>query len=253
MKIAGETIRKIYELAKSNNTVDLIPSKLGVWEWRQTFYNKISGDYYFCKCFENAIEKDGEVINNGIHPHIKQAISRKSFMENICHLCTETNSDLFYCHPMYASSFKVKYGAYIRKFEIEDQLDEKDAENIVREMKGVAKIGERWINETLLFNYINVMFSHFSVQREASPSWLGNQRLDIFIPELKLAIEYQGQQHFKPVELFGGKEGLMKAKERDKVKLAKCKKNNINLVYFTYKYNLSEQLVIRKLKKYLSD
>ena len=61
------------------------------------------------------------------------------------------NSDLFFCHPMYASSFKVKYGAYIRKFEIDEGLNERDAENKVRELKGVAKIGEKWINETLLF------------------------------------------------------------------------------------------------------
>jgi hypothetical protein len=152
---------------------------------------------------------------------------------------------------MYASSFKVKYGAYIRKIEIEEGLNEKDAENKIRELKGVAKIGEKWINETLLFNYINVLFPRYSVEREASPEWLGKQRLDIFIPELNLAVEYQGQQHFKAVELFGGKEGFIKTKERDKDKLIKCKKNDIDLVYFTYKDNLSEKLVNNRLKKYI--
>lgn len=46
---------------------------------------------------------------------------------------------------------------------------------------------------------------------------------DIFIPELNLAVEYQGAQHFKAVPLFGGDEGLKKAKERDKIKKLRCK------------------------------
>ncbi len=60
-------------------------------------------------------------------------------------------------------------------------------------------------------------------------------------------------KHFKPVSIFGGKEGLLKAKERDKLKLQKCKKNKIDLIYFTYKENLSEKLVIKKLKAYLKE
>lgn len=247
--IPQNILSKIYKHVK-NITTDLIPSRLGVWEWRQTFYDKISGDCYFCECFKNAIQKEGGVSD---HPHIKLALSKNSYMKGICHLCSGSNSDLFYCHPMYASSFKVKYGAYIRKVEIEEGLNEKDAENKIRELKGVAKIGEKWINETLLFNYINVLFPRYFVEREASPVWLGNQRLDIFIPELNLAVEYQGQQHFKAVELFGGKEGLVKTKERDKDKLLKCKKNDIDLVYFTYKDNLSEKLVNKRLKKYIDE
>jgi len=62
--------------------------------------------------------------------------------------------DLFYCNPMYGSAFKVKHGAYIKQIEIETGITEREVENIVRQEKGVAKIGEKWINETLLFNYI---------------------------------------------------------------------------------------------------
>lgn len=247
--ITKETLKKIYGLVK-HYSAGLIPSKLGVWEWRQTFYNKITGECFFCDCFKEALKRENGISGN---PHVVAALNKKSFKKGICHLCSGTNSDLFYCHPMYASSFKVKYGAYIRKLEIEKGLSERDAENIVRKLKGVAKIGEKWIHETLLFNYIDVMFSNYSVEREASPDWLGNQRLDIYIPELKLAIEYQGQQHFKAVGLFGGKEGLAKTKRRDKDKFIKCKNNGINLVYFTYKDNLSEKLVNSRLKKYVTE
>ncbi|MEI8655691.1 hypothetical protein [Vibrio sp. Hal054] len=149
----------------------LLPSKLGVWEWRQTFYNKISGHSFFCSCFKDALAKDKQGLPVK-HPHIKDALINQSFRDSICHLCTEKNSDLMFCHKMYGSAFKVKYGAYIRKYEIQEGIDEKEAENRVRELKGVARIGERWINETLLFNYIEVLFPQYVVQREASPYWL---------------------------------------------------------------------------------
>ncbi|MGO2161790.1 MULTISPECIES: hypothetical protein [Vibrio] len=230
----------------------LLPSKLGVWEWRQTFYNKISGHSFFCSCFKDALAKDKQGLPVK-HPHIKDALINQSFRDSICHLCTEKNSDLMFCHKMYGSAFKVKYGAYIRKYEIQEGIDEKEAENRVRELKGVARIGERWINETLLFNYIEVLFPQYVVQREASPYWLERQRYDVFIPELGLAIEYQGQQHYVAVELFGGREGLQTTKQRDKEKLQRSKDNGIDIIYFNYKDNLTEKLVHSRLRNYLKE
>lgn len=241
-------LEKLFSLAIAPEAV--LPSKLGVWEWRQTFYNKISGEVSFCSCFMDALENDYEPLSIR-HPHLKKALKQNSFKEGICHLCTKSNSDLTFCHEMYGSAFKVKYGAYIRKYEILENIDEKEAENKVRDLKGVARIGERWINETLLFNYIQVMFPDRTVQREASPSWLNRQRFDVYIPELRLAIEYQGQQHYVPVELFGGKEGLKKAQQRDKVKLQRSKENGVDIIYFNYKDNLCEKLVHSRLKNYL--
>ncbi|MCH8492854.1 MAG: hypothetical protein LAT53_06445 [Idiomarina sp.] len=233
--------------------LELQPSRLGVWEWRQTFYNKVTGESYFCDCFKDAVTKAGRSRGNlaSTHPHIQYALQNENYKKGICHLCKGTNSDLTFCHKMYGSAFKVRYGAYIRKFEISEGLDERDAENKVRGMKGVAKIGEKWVNETLLFNYIEVLFPKFNIQREASPPWLNRQRFDVYIPELCLAIEYQGEQHFKPIGLFGGDEGLKKAKSRDKDKLLKSKENGVNIVYFSYKDNLSEKLVFLRLKPYL--
>ena len=151
-------------------------------------------------------------------------------------------------------SFKVKYGAYIKKVAIDRDLDERQAENISSgKKKGVAKIGEKWISESLLFNYIDILFPECTVEREASPPWLGKQRLDIYISEIGLAIEYQGEQHFKAIDMFGGEDGLKITRARDKEKLSKCMANNVSLVYFTYKDDLSEKLVDARLKTYLKD
>ena len=62
---------------------------------------------------------------------------------------------------------------------------------------------------------------------------LGLQSFDIFIPALKVAIEYQGGQHFKPLKNFGGYASFIKTAQRDKAKYEKCKKNGIKLLYYT--------------------
>ena len=61
--------------------------------------------------------------------------------------------------------------------------------------------------------------------------WLGRQHLDIYIPELKIAVEYQGRQHSEPVEFFGGQEAFEKNLERDARKKRLCDENGVNLLY----------------------
>lgn len=68
--------------------------------------------------------------------------------------------------------------------------------------------------------------------------WLLRQSLDFYIPSINIAIECQGEQHFVPVEYFGGQEKLDKSKFRDELKRALCKNNNVELIYFLPKeYN----------------
>lgn len=51
---------------------------------------------------------------------------------------------------------------------------------------------------------------------------------------LRLLIEYDGEQHFKPIERFGGVEKFNKNKINDKIKDDYCKNNNINLIRIPY-------------------
>ena len=39
-------------------------------------------------------------------------------------------------------------------------------------------------------------------------------KFDIYIPSLNLCVEFQGEQHYKPVERFGGIEGPQKITEK---------------------------------------
>lgn len=59
---------------------------------------------------------------------------------------------------------------------------------------------------------------------------------------VKFLIEYQGEQHFKPISIFGGEAALADTQLRDKIKYNYCKEHNIPLYYITYKDNIKEKL-----------
>ncbi|MTI62267.1 MAG: DUF2726 domain-containing protein [Firmicutes bacterium] len=52
--------------------------------------------------------------------------------------------------------------------------------------------------------------------------------------DLKCLIEYQGRQHFKPINFFGSEEGLKRRQKRDNIKRKYCRKNNIPLIEIKY-------------------
>lgn len=64
---------------------------------------------------------------------------------------------------------------------------------------------------------------------------MGEQRIDIFLPDYNIAIEYNGEQHYFPVEVFGGEERFQLQIQQDELKIEKCKNNNVDL--FIIKYN----------------
>lgn len=107
-------------------------------------------------------------------------------------------------------------------------------ENYIRDKVNLPKIGEgQWISELSLLNKVRSKTS-MKVIHQWSPDWLGRQRIDIGIPDLGLAFEYNGKQHYEAVEFFGGGEGYRATKKRDKIKRELCKKNGINLIEIRY-------------------
>lgn len=77
--------------------------------------------------------------------------------------------------------------------------------------------------------------------------WIKKFRLDFFIPILNVAIEVQGEQHYKPVNMFGGYESLKKTQKRDELKRNLCKENGVKLYYIKYDEDIvSETLKILK-------
>lgn len=107
------------------------------------------------------------------------------------------------------------------------------------------KVNTKWKSERTLFMLIKNTFSDAIYQYRTS--WLKKQSLDIFIPSLNVAFEYQGLQHYEAVDYFGGVASLLTSKERDKRKFELCKKNNIKLIYWNYDEDITFVVLKEKL------
>jgi hypothetical protein len=114
----------------------------------------------------------------------------------------------------------------------------RDAENRARVDQNIPKVGEGWVSETTLYYQIKRAFPDHEVLHHARPDWIGRQHLDIYIPEVRVALEYQGPQHDRPVDFFGGEEQLRQTKKRDSAKLKKCIEAGVILIYVREGYAL---------------
>jgi len=65
---------------------------------------------------------------------------------------------------------------------------------------------------------------------------------DFYLPDYNLCIEYDGQQHFKKIEMWGGINSLEKQQINDKIKTNYCINNNIVLLRINYTQNIDEVL-----------
>jgi hypothetical protein len=119
-------------------------------------------------------------------------------------------------------------------------------ENIVRQEFGFKNVGEGWVSETLLYQIVKRILGEKEILRHERADWLEGLELDLFVPSLNLAFEYQGQQHFHPVSLWGGAKGLQDLQERDKRKAKLCARKGIDLVAIDYTEPLTEHY-IRKI------
>lgn len=97
------------------------------------------------------------------------------------------------------------------------------------------------------------MFKDYKVVYRMRPFFLRSKTTgaqlsyDIFISGLNVAIEYQGIQHFQPVEFFGGEKNFERQLIRDREKYELSKENNVYLVYIKYDEEISEELIKNKV------
>jgi len=122
-------------------------------------------------------------------------------------------------------------------------------QNKFRVSKGLSKIGEGWVSETDLYNKIKNHYSKLKVIQHGKPKWLGRQHVDIWIPKFNIGIEYQGLQHDKPIDFFGGEESFKKNQKRDERKKRLFKENNSILIEVRPNYNLHN--VIKQIDSYI--
>lgn len=106
----------------------------------------------------------------------------------------------------------------------------RETENMVRAKSGIPKVGEGLVSEMTLLREIQSAFPNDRIVHQARPAWLAPQSLDIYLPDHNIGIEYQGTQHSKPVDFFGGIDAFEDQKRRDAMKAGLCDENGCALI-----------------------
>lgn len=110
--------------------------------------------------------------------------------------------------------------------------------------EGIYK--SKWKSEMKLYQFVNEIYPLAIFQYRSD--WLERQSIDIFIPEVNIGIEYQGIQHYQPVEFFNGEKGFEERKYLDQLKKEKCELNNVLLIEWKYDEVMTKKRVIEKIK-----
>ena len=192
----------------------------------------------------NLINRDS--YNNN---EILSLVNSSTQRDDVCHICRNT--------PVtYQKDYGLKgiekimrdYFRYRFVYSMEHNGNWRAGDDSLRERLNLPKIGEGWIGETMLFNRVVKLLPNEKVIRQGSPEWLGLQRFDIWIPNLKVAIEYNGRQHFHPVEFFGGQSAFENTIERDARKRKLCEENGVTLLEISYDENTSDEMLLSLIK-----
>lgn len=135
----------------------------------------------------------------------------------------DTTPSVFYADPI------IKIREEINAYRKEHQrlIDE-----VYSECFKNGEVDIKWLSEYNLFRLVLKLYPDATFQY--SPEWLQPQRYDVFVKSINSAIEYQGLQHYEPVDYFGGVESFDKMIKRDKRKRELSIAHGIKLYYWKY-------------------
>ena len=130
------------------------------------------------------------------------------------------------------------------------RADRGEFANIIR--NDYVRPVNKWVSEELVYHISKKIFKEYKVIYQHRPYFLrsskdGQMSYDIFISKLNVAIEYQGKQHFEPIEFFGGIASFEDVRRRDQEKARLSKENGIKLVYINYDEEITPDLIIDRV------
>lgn len=100
-------------------------------------------------------------------------------------------------------------------------------------------------NQALLFEKLKSTFPNINILYEVGNKtipWIKQLRFDIYFPDYNIAVEYDGQQHYIPIEKFGGELKFEQTQKLDLYKNQLCKENNCHLFRVKYNYTNNDYI-----------
>lgn len=197
--------------------------KICKYEWTPIAESLIAKIHCGCpNCAGNAI-KDPSVFEEELkisHPELKLLSPYVRANRKIHALCTDCNKD-FWITPN-----KLQQGQHCPHCKI--------------------SYGERLVRDIL--DKLNVEYEMQKKFDNLKGSGNRNLAYDFYLPGHNLLIEFQGEQHERPVEYFGGEEKFKIQQEHDRRKRDYAKLNNIRLLeIWYYNIDLVEDILLKEL------
>lgn len=224
--------------------------------------------WFLCSCCKDAVQN---LLNFPIdlqqkrnHWGLSKILSIENHVEylpNLCHLCNNQVPTVLYCSPMYGTLFFQKFGWYVSQECFKQNMNPMERkedffsryleiENDIRRRVGYPLRGEKYQGETNLYYSIKRLLpEEITITRHYRPKWLQGLEIDIYIEDLKIGFEYQGQQHYNEVKHWGGKKKLIEQQEHDKRKKEICQKMGIKLYEIRYDEQYDDEMLLKLLKK----
>lgn len=130
-------------------------------------------------------------------------------------------------------------------------------------------MSKRWVSNTTRESASKLHKTTFAVLKKQFPLSLIQQEfsivvidergrkntlfLDFFMPQLRIAIECQGRQHFERVGFFQNSngDGFKQQQNNDILKQEWCDENNVSLVIIRYDDDVTEEVVLSRIKEVL--
>ncbi len=122
----------------------------------------------------------------------------------------------------------------------------RESENELRAAKHLPAVGEGWLEELRLYYRIKDDLPDCFVMCHGKPPFLGHQHYDVWIPKYKIAVEFQGEQHRRPIDYFGGEAAFVTQRERDERKKLLSIQNGVTL--FCVEEGYSYPTLLKKIK-----
>lgn len=214
-----------------------------------SFDHVVNGKRHFCACARPSHEK---IKNNGtsggtLWNLMARLLAKAEYQDGVCHLCVANRAGPEAAADLYGDSVQEFVAAYITQMRLAHGMDKATARSEVQQTLGLS----RWVREAEMHGLVKKLFPEQVIFREASPPWLKRQRLDVYIPALNLAMEHQGEQHYKAVKAFGGDAALQRNFERDALKKQLCAENGVHLVEIRFDDPLTLPVLRQRLQRFL--
>lgn len=221
-----------------------------------SYDHMITGDRFFCSCAKPYHQDNLQRAKDCAHSYasgswpekVISLLQRAQYLDGLCHLCIAREQSDEEAVRRYGSNIENEYATFIPQVAFDLGVDKKTARAKVMELLGLS----RWVREALLYRVLQELFPDQIILREASPQWLGRMRLDMYLPDLGLAVEHQGEQHYRPISAFGGEASHARVMERDKLKRELCRANGVSVVDVRFDAPISKAAIGKRLQRFLA-